>query len=197
MREILPGVFHWTTFHEPIGVRISSYYVEPAAIVIDPKVPEGGLDELPGTPQQVVLTSGHHRRDAPEFAAAFGIPIRASQEATERLGEDVLVETFADGDEVAPGVTAIRIGVLCPDEDALQIAVAEGAIAFADAVNSYGDELAFFSDQLLGDDPERVKAGLRQKLEGLLARDFDHLLFAHGEPLVGGGRDALRRFAAS
>jgi hypothetical protein len=25
--------------------------------------------------------------------------------------------------------------------------------------------------------------------------EFDHLLFAHGEPLVGGGREALRRFA--
>jgi hypothetical protein len=31
-------------------------------------------------------------------------------------------------------------------------------------------------------------------LRGLLTRDFDHLLFAHGEPLIGGGRAALRRF---
>jgi hypothetical protein len=196
MREVLPGVFHWTTMHEPIGVHVSSYYVEPAGIVIDPKVPAGGLQELPGTPQQIVLTSGHHRRDSLVFADAFGIPIRASREAAERLGDDVGVQPFADGDEIAPGVTAIKIGVLCPDEDALQIAAGDGAIAFADALVRFGDEPGFVPDHLLGDDPEAIKAGLRQAFEGLLTRDFDNLLFAHGEPLIGGGNDALRRFAA-
>ena len=195
MREVIPGVFHWTTLHEPIGVQVSSYYVQPAGIVIDPKVPEGGFDELPGAPQQVVLTSGHHDRGAQAFADEFAIPIVASREAAERLGDRLSVQTFSDGDEVAPGVTAIKIGKLCPDEDALHIAVAEGAIAFADAVNRYGEDLAFFPDSLLGDDPEGVKTGLRQAFEGLLTRDFDHLLFAHGDPLVGGGRAALRRFA--
>jgi hypothetical protein len=181
--------------HEPIGAPVSSYYVAPAGIAIDPKVPEEGLEALPDRPEQVVLTSGHHRRDAQAFADAFGIPVRASAEAAERLGDALAVAPFADGDEVAPGVTAIRIGVLCPDEDALHIAVAEGAIAFADGLVRYGEQLAFVPDRLLGDDPEKVKAGLRQRFEGLLTRDFDHLLFAHGEPLVGGGKDALRRFA--
>ncbi len=31
-------------------------------------------------------------------------------------------------------------------------------------------------------------------MRGLLTRDFDHLLFAHGEPLIGGGKAALRDF---
>jgi hypothetical protein len=31
---------------------------------------------------------------------------------------------------------------------------------------------------------------------GLLERDFDSLLFAHGEPLVGGGRAALKDFVS-
>jgi hypothetical protein len=197
MREVLPGIFHWTTMHDPISVRVSSYYVEPAGIVIDPKVPEGGFAELPGRPQQVVLTSGHHRRDSAAFADEYGIPIRASQAAAERLGPDVDAQTFGEGEELAAGVTALHVGVLCPDEDALQIAVAEGAIAFADSLIRYADELSFVPDELLGDEPEAVKAGLKQRFEGLLTRDFDHLLFAHGDPLVGGGRDALRRFATS
>ena len=33
-------------------------------------------------------------------------------------------------------------------------------------------------------------------VRGLLERDFEHLLFAHGEPLVGGGKSALRDFVA-
>jgi hypothetical protein len=43
-------------------------------------------------------------------------------------------------------------------------------------------------------DPERDKQALRDSLRGLLMRDFDNLLFAHGEPLVGGGKQALRDF---
>jgi hypothetical protein len=197
MREIIPGIFHWTTLHESIGVRVSSYYVEPAGIVIDPKVPEEGLEALPGTPQQVVLTTGLHDRDAQRFADAFDIPIRASFEAAERLGDALTIEPFNDGDEVAPGVTAIVIDVLCPDECALHIAVDKGAIAFADGLIRYGDALAFVPDDLLGAHPDRVKEGLKQAFLGLLTRDFDHLLFAHGEPLIGGGKAALRDFATS
>lgn len=199
MREVLPGIFHWSVMHEPIGVRVSSHFVAPAGIVIDPKLPEGGFAQLPGTPQQVVLTSGLHHRDAQAFADEYGaIPMRVSREGAERLGDRLAVETYTDGDEIAPGVTAIQIGKIAADDYALHIAAGEGegAIAFADALNHYGEQLAFFSDSLLGDDPAAVKTGLRQSLEGLLTRDFDHLLFAHGEPLIGGGKDALRRFVA-
>ena len=197
MREIVPGIFHWTTFHAPIRMRVSSYLVAPAGIVIDPKIPEDGLDALPVKPLQVVLTSGLHTRDSQAFAEAFDIPIRASREGAERIGDALQIEPYSDSDEVAPGVTAIAIGALCPDEGALHIAVAEGAIAFADGLVGYGGALGFVPDDLLGDDPAKVKTGLKQAYHGLLARDFDHLLFAHGEPLVNGGRAALRAFVTS
>jgi hypothetical protein len=197
VNEALSGVFHWTVFHEPIRARVSSYYVEPAGIVIDPKLPEGGLDELPGRPQQVVLTTGLHHRDAPAFAEAFDIPIRALKEAGDRLGDSLEIVPFADREEIAPGVTGLQIGKLCPDEGALHIAVGEGAIAVADGIHRYGDALAFFSDDLLGDDPATVRQGLKDAYRGLLTLDFDHLLFAHGDPLIGGGKSALADFTGS
>jgi hypothetical protein len=197
-REILPGLVHWTTVHEAIDAPVSSYAVVPAGVVIDPRVPDGGFPALAAwpAPRQVVLTSAHHARHAELFAEEYGgIPIRASRQAAERLGAALEVEVFADGDEVAPGVRAIEIGVLSPDETALHVAVPGGAIAFADGVHRYRGDLSFFRDSLLGDDPEAVKAGLRDALRGLLARDFDHLLFAHGDPVVGGGKAVLRGFA--
>jgi hypothetical protein len=197
MREIFPGVFHWTAFHAPIRTHVSSYYVQPAGIVIDPKLPDEGIDALPEAPQQVVLTIGLHHRDAPRFAETFGIPIRAPREAEERLRGRFEVEQFTDGDEVAPGVTAVQIGKLCDDEYALHIVVGDGAIAFADGLIRYGGALGFVPDDLIGDDPNDVKQGLKDAFRGLLARDFDHLLFAHGEPLVGGGKAALRKFVES
>jgi hypothetical protein len=198
MREIIPGLWHWSTHHEPINASVSSYYVQEAGIVIDPKVPDGGLEALPGRPQQVVLTSGHHNRDAQKFADAYEIPIRASHEADAYLGGRLAIEPFGHGDEVAPGVTAIHIGQLAEDEGALHLtAVPGGAIAFADALNRYGGALGFFADRLLGPHPDRVKAGLMDSFRGLLTRDFEHLLFAHGEPLIGGGKTALRKFVES
>jgi hypothetical protein len=51
----------------------------------------------------------------------------------------------------------------------------------------------------MGDDPSAVQAELRDALRRLLDLDldFDSLLFAHGEPLIEGGRSALREFAAA
>jgi hypothetical protein len=73
MQEIAPGIFHWTAFHKGIGMRVSSYYVEPAGVVIDPMVPEDGLDVFEGhePPRQALLTTRHHYRGCDEFAERF------------------------------------------------------------------------------------------------------------------------------
>ena len=196
MNEILPGLFHWTTYHEGISARVSSYFVEPAAAVIDPRMPEDGVGAFSGraAPQQVVLTSGLHDRHAQRFADEFGARLRAPREAAERLQGKLDFDAYTDGDEIAPGITAIKLGKLAADEYALHVTVDDGAIVFADGLTRYGEALGFFPDELLGDDPQSVKDGLRDALRGLLTRDFDHLLFAHGEPLINGGKSALRDF---
>jgi hypothetical protein len=196
VREVFPGVFHWTAFHPGIGARVSSHYIASAGMVLDPKAPDAGWDALPERPRQIVLTSGHHGRDARELSELFGIPVRASREAAEHLGDTLEVETFGDGEELAPGIRSIHIGELSADEGALHIAVENGAIAFADGVHRSDGSLGFFPDRLLGEDPEAVKRGLALAFGGLLELDFDHLLFAHGDPLVGGGKTALQSFAA-
>jgi hypothetical protein len=196
MEEILSGLWHWTAFHDGIKARVSSYYVEPAGALIDPMVPDDGLDAFAGRarPQQVILTSGLHTRGADRFADAFGCKIRVPQEATERIGDTLDAEVYNEPDEIAPSITAIHIGKIAPDEYALHIAVDDGAIAFADGLIRYGGALGFVPDSLMGAHPERVKEGLKDAFRGLLLRDFDHLLFAHGDPLIGGGKAALRKF---
>jgi hypothetical protein len=182
-------------------MAVSSYYVEPAGVLIDPKVPEEGLDALAGRvrPQQVVLTSGHHTRDAQRVAEAFGCVVRASPEGRERIGDALETQEYADREELAPGVRALRIGVLSPDEYALHLTATEPALALADAVLHYGGALGFPPDPLLGDDPQAVKDGLKNRLRGLIESEvqFDHLLFAHGDPLLRRGREALREFVTS
>jgi hypothetical protein len=194
MQEIAPGIHHWTAYRDTIGTTVSSHWIEPAGIVIDPLVPDEGLEAFDVAPQQVVLTTGLHTRHAERFAEAFSIPIRAPREAADRLGDRLVFDPYTDGEELAPGVRAVHIGVLCPDEYALHITAAEGAIAFADGQHHHDGPLGFFSDDLLGDDPEEVKRGLKEQFRALLERDFEHLLFAHGDPIVGDGKRALRDF---
>ena len=196
LHEILPGVLHWTSFHDGINAPVSSYLVEPAGVVIDPRLPDSGLEALDGRepPQQAILTTGLHHRDADRFAEAFGCVIRAPAEARDRLGDALAFDPFEDGDEIAADVIAVRIGALAPDEYALHLTGGDGAIVLADALMHYGDTLAFVPDSLMGEHSDRVKEGLTDALHGLLVRDFDHLFFAHGDPIVGGAKAALRDF---
>lgn len=197
MDEILPGIHHWTAFHEGLRARVHSYYVEPAGALIDPMVPDEGIEAFRAmsvTPQPVVLTNHHHVRDSDAFRRTFGCAVRGNARALDRLdGHDARPYFF--GDEVAPGVVAIEISVIRPDETALHIAHGGGAIAFADGlVRPSGAALGFAADDVLGAHPIDKKRGLKEAFRGLLLRDFDALLFAHGEPLCHHGKAALRRF---
>jgi hypothetical protein len=198
MREIAPGLVHWTAFHPNIGADVSSYYVVAAGVVIDPKLPDGGFDAIAehGRPRQIVLTSGNHTRDAAAFAAEYDAPIRVSPEGAERIAGALAVELYADGEDVVPGVRAIRVGELSGDEYALHLTAAPGAsaLALADGLIRYGEAPGFVPDKLIGENPEAVKAGLVERFAALLELDFEHLLFAHGEPIAGRGKAALRDF---
>ncbi len=199
MQELIPGIFHWTAFHEGIGMRVSSYYVEPAGVVIDPMMPSEGFSVFDRhvAPQQALLTTRHHYRACDEFVERFGVTVVCHVDGLHEF--DGGVEGWHDGDEVAPGVVVIGTDAISPDDTTLHIAHGGGALAFADGlVRPSGGPLAFVPDSLIGDDPPAVKEALFAAYRGILSRDieFDTLLFAHGEPLVGGGREALKEFVA-
>jgi hypothetical protein len=191
MEEIQPGLLHWTAYRDTIGADVHSYLHVPSGTVIDPMEPLQGLDAVPPV-QRIVLTNRHHYRHSDRFREAFGCPVLCHEAGLHEF--DGGVDAFAWGDELAPGVTAHEVGVLCPEETALQLG---DALAFADAlVRGRHGELGFVSDYLLGDDPEAIRAGLRERFRRLADEvEFDALLLAHGDPVRTGGRSALRTFA--
>jgi hypothetical protein len=197
LKEILPGILHWTAFHEGIRMDVSSYYVASADALIDPMVPPEGLDRLSGQsrPERIVLTNRHHYRHSGQYVEAFGCPILCHEAGLHEFEGGPDVEGFAFGDELGPGMTALEVDAICPEETALHIVAGEGILAFADGLIRAGEgALGFVPDALMGDEPEEVKRGLRESFRALLEHDFDTLLFAHGLPLVGGGRRALEAF---
>ncbi len=205
MREIAPGLFHWTAFHDGIRKDVSSYFVSGSGVVIDPLLPSegfgGGINpvewlEEHGPPTAIVLSNRHHYRHSDRLVDAFSIPVYASEPGMHAFSPDQHVRPFHFGDELVGAVVTHEVGAICPDETALEIPSAR-ALALADGLVRFDDSdgpVGFVADSLLGDDPESVKAGLRKAFERLLALDFDHLLLAHGLPAVGDGKEELRAF---
>jgi hypothetical protein len=128
---------------------------------------------------------------------AFGCTVHCIRNGLYELDRRGPVEPFDFGDELPGGVLAHEIDAICPDETALHIP-SHSALACADGVvrSSGRDELGFVPDFLM-DEPEQTKDGLRAAYRRLLALDFDLLLLAHGDPIVGGGKEALQAFVAT
>jgi hypothetical protein len=194
--EIAPGVWFWTARRETIGSDVSAYYLEAERVVIDPMIPQDGLEwfEAHGAPEHALLTNRHHDRDAWRLSEAFGCTVHCISNGVYELEGRGPVETFDFGDELPGGIFVHEVDAICPDETALHIP-RHRALACADGVVRWrsGDRLQFVPDYLM-DDPEQTKQGLRDAYRRLLELDFDLLLLAHGEPIVGDAHEGLRRF---
>ena len=195
MNEIVPGVFHWKAHHPNIGAEVSSYYLAGERVLIDPMEPEEGMDWFRehGEPKHVLLANRHHYRDSGKFVDAFGCSVQASRPGMHEFDSGEPVEPFDFGDELPGGVKSYEAGAICPDDTVFHIP-ARSALAVADGVINYSG-LGFVPEEHLGDDVESVKRAIRESYARLLDLDFDNLLITHGEPIVGGAKEELRRFA--
>jgi hypothetical protein len=196
VQEIAPGIWHWKAPHPRIGMEVSSYFLPGPGVLLDPLVPDDELERLEelGPPRHILLTNRHHWRDCQKLADRFGLTVRAPRVGMHEFAEDDPVEPYDFGETLAGGaVTVHEVGSICPDEAAFHIP-AVSALAVADGVVSY-DGLRFVPDNLM-DDPKDTKAGLREAYGRLAAElEFDNLLVAHGDPVVGAARERLREFA--
>jgi hypothetical protein len=195
MDEVIPGIFHWTAKHPRIGIDVGCHFVAGSATVIDPLPPAGGIEWFDDRAvARVVLSNRHHLRGSEALAERFGCPILCHESGLHEFERGPEVGAFAFGDRLADDVTALEMDAICPDDTVLRIDAGDGALLFADSLIHYG-AIGFVPDQLIGDDPDGVKARVRERCVALLDEPFEHLLFAHGTPLIEGGREALRAFA--
>jgi hypothetical protein len=175
--------------HPNIKMDVSSYFVSGSATLIDPLNPGG--EDL--TPERIVLTTRHHLRSSTDY----GCPILCHESGLHEFEDGPEVGGFAWGDQLAPDVRAVEVDAISPDDTALLVDAGGGCLVIGDAVMRYQDPIHFVPDQYLvdeGDDPEPVKVAIKEALGRLLDLPFDTLLFSHGEPIVGGGKEALRGF---
>jgi hypothetical protein len=200
VEEIVPGIVQWDAFRESIGRRVHSTLVLSSGTLIDPMEPDDGLDAVAelATPRRIVLSNRHHYRHSARYAKRFGCPVLCHETGLSHFAGDRPVQGFSFEEQLADDVRALELGSICSEETALLLDVLGGALAFGDGLTRDEDgALAFMPDQLLGEDPEGVRARLTRRLRQMLdEEDFDTLLFAHAEPVSSGGRTLLEEFLA-
>ena len=198
MDEIAPGLWHWTARHPRIGIEVSSYFVPQHALLLDPLIPREGMHRLEelARPRDVLLTNRHHWRNCTELIERFGCTVHAPRVGMHEFDESQPVTPYDFGESLVGGAVAVyEVGVICPDESALHIP-SVSALAVADGVVNYGT-LRFVPDNLM-DDPDDTKVGLKDAYARLTDElEFENLLTAHGHPVAGGAREALRAWATA
>lgn len=200
MREIVPGIVHWTAIHPKIHIEVSSYWVQDGGVLIDPLVPpDVGLDWFAQgavTPSAIVLSNRHHYRESARFVERFGCSVHCNRAGMHEFTHGERVEPFDPGQTLLGGIVAYEIDGICPDDTGLYLP-AQRALAFADGLVRGDGPLGFVPDVLM-DDPPQTKQRLLQAFTRALAElEFDHVLLAHGAPLVGNGRAALEELVRS
>jgi glyoxylase-like metal-dependent hydrolase (beta-lactamase superfamily II) len=195
MEEVLDGVFHWKAVHPRIRIEVGCHFAAGSGTAIDPLLPAEGIEWFDGRDvRRVVLSNRHHLRHAEQIVERFGCPILCHEAGLHEFEGGPRVEGFAFGDRLATDIVALEMDAICPEDTVLRIEADGGALLFADSLINHGG-VGFVPDNLIGDDPEGVKRRVRERAAALLDEEFEHLLFAHGDPLIGGGREALRAVA--
>jgi hypothetical protein len=196
--EILPGVHHWTAQHPRQRFTVSSYWLDDGGVAIDPVIPSEGIDwfaRRPTPATAVVLSNRHHYRDSGALNERFGCPILVPRAGLHEFTHGQPVNPYDPGDELAGGLLAVEIGALAPDDGALYLASLR-ALWLADSVVrafTPGSRPGFVIDSLM-DDPPGTKRGLVVALGSVLdTYAIEHVLLAHGEPMLGDGGEQLRQ----
>jgi glyoxylase-like metal-dependent hydrolase (beta-lactamase superfamily II) len=199
--EILPGLVHWTAIHPRIHSEVSSYWLE-SGVAIDPlldaTVDAEWFAAREPAPAAVLLTNRHHYRSSGELRERFGCEVLCNAAGLHEFAAGQEVRGFSPGDALPGPALACEVDAICPDDSAIFLPE-QRAIAFADAVVLGGGGLGFVPDQLM-DEPELTKRGILAALAALLddeRLDFEHLLLAHGGPVLGDGRAQLEALVES
>ena len=194
MKEIAPGLRWFTALRESIGMQVSSYWLPEERVVIDPMVPEEGLEAFDDAPpEHVLLTNRHHDRGAWDYVERFGCAVHCVRQGLHELEGRGEVTPFDFGDELPGAIDGVRGRGDLPRRDGAahprprrpglrrrRRALRRAALR---PRRSHGR-------------PEDTKAALRAAYAHLAETlEFDNLLVAHGDPVVGGAREALRAFA--
>jgi glyoxylase-like metal-dependent hydrolase (beta-lactamase superfamily II) len=212
--RLTPDIHRWTARHPEWHPRyewaqeVACFAVESGdtLVLVDPLAPAdeepfwAALDRLveaSGASRIAVLITIHyHARSTTDvyrrYRDRLDVSVHAHPSVRERLGADVPMNAIEPGEPLPAGARAFAIGSPRRSETPILLPSA-GALAFGDAVVGVEGELRVW--QLSGMSPRRewYEERFLPTLRPLLELDFEHVLVTHGPPVIGAGRERLRR----
>jgi hypothetical protein len=210
MDKLTEGLWRWTARHPEwhpgeFGAEVASYAAQAGdtTLLIDPLLPPDPssvlavIDENLGKRLAVLITVPYHVRSAEELWKRYKQDAETSIHGHRACAKRLTNRSgFQEIDPAVPlpgGVTAHAIGSPRRHETPLHLP-SHGALVFGDAVAETGGRLAVWSSERVDAKVERFyRERFNPTLEPLLELDFDTALATHGQPLMSGGKRALRR----
>jgi hypothetical protein len=204
VRELAPGLLHWTARHpewhpEGFGDEVGSFALETddALLLVDPLTDDALVEELGrlagGRPVHILITVDYHVRSAATLARRLGAHVWGPPSAAERLAGEVAFAELAPGAPGPAGATAVHVESEVPGERPLWLP-SHGAIAFGDTiVRTPGGELRLWGQHPPGEEDLRVyRERLAPTFAALLDLPVRAVLVTHGEPVTEDAAATLR-----
>ncbi len=191
LEEVVPGVYNWHVQDNRIGARSDAYAVvdrDGAVVLIDPLPIDEKLLKPLGTIAAIVLTAGNHQRSAWRLRTLFNVPVWAPENAHGL--EEEPDNFYTSGDSLPGGLSALHTPG--PAEVMYTLWLQQhprGIVFISDLLTHEGDGRPEFVPSQYQDDPQRTRVSVQRVLDHL---PVDTVCFAHGEPIVGTGKAALR-----
>lgn len=209
MQTLTEGLWRWTARHPEwhpgeFGAEVACFAAQAGdtTVLIDPLLPPDPssvlavIDQTLADRLAILITIPYHVRSAEalwrRYSKEAETTIHGHPACAKRLTDRSGFREMEPGTPLPAGVTAHRIGKPRRYETPLHIP-SHKALVFGDAVAESGGRLVVWSSDKVDAKVERFYAQrFNPTLEPLLELDFDNVLVTHGQPLMGGGKRALR-----
>lgn len=198
MREVLPGVYEWSSFSTEKRIDFNGHLIVTATerVVVDPPTltsAERAVVDRVGPVTAVVVTNRDHVREADAWRAMWSAPLWAPAPDAADLGLTV-DRRYGDGDRLPGGLTAIAVPHgKSPGESALWLPALRAMIVGDAVIGRPAGSLAMLPDEKFSD-PRKALEGVKVLLDH--HDEIDAVLVGDGVSVLVGGRAALERLTA-
>jgi hypothetical protein len=210
MQKLREGLWRWTARHPEwhpgeFGAEVACFAAEAGdtLLLIDPLLPPEPdpvlrvLDGVAGKRVAILISVPYHVRSSEElwkrYRADAETTIHGHPACAKRLRDDSAFGEIEPGAELPGGVTAHPIGKPRRHEMPLHLP-SHDALVFGDSVAEWDGRLRVWAEGKVDAKAERFyRERFNPTLEPLLELGADNVLVTHGQPVMGGGTEALRK----
>jgi hypothetical protein len=210
MQKLTEGLWRWTARHPEwhpgqFGAEVACFLAQAGdtTLLIDPLLPpdpDPVIETVDGALHgrlAILISVPYHVRSSEQLWKRYRrdaeTTIHGHPACTKRLDDQSAFREIEPGAELPGGVTAHTIGKPRRHEMPLHLPSYD-ALVFGDAIAETEGRLVMWASEKID---RKAATFYRERfaptLEPLLELGVDNVLVTHGQPVMGGGTDALRR----